>query len=254
MSTIISRLLERFVFTIPVPDPVLAPEPAVFFSEEREYDTQSETHDDQQFEWEAPDEPSEVSHDEPSEVPEEAPVPDEPEAPFPDPPVITEHLDFEIDEVSDPEEIIELGTPMKPAPAPTPQPPRKLKMTSSLWQAENGQYKDAILTSNSKYMHITYDFPKKRTDRNHHVTKGALFFFKTKIGWVFVGVVSKVLATGVHPGTEQKFAELKIIKENRSLVYDKKDAFPNKNAMLKELGFNEISDIERMHGLIPLYM
>jgi hypothetical protein len=233
MSTIISRLLERFVFTIPVPEPVLAPEPAVFFSEEREYDTQSETHDDQQFEWEV-----------------EAPVPDESlstEAPFPDPPVITEQLDFEIDEINDPEEIIELGTPMKPAPAPTPQPPKKKVMTPSLWQAGNGEYKDTILNNIGDYIHVIYDFPKKRTDRNHLVTKGALLFVKTKIGWVLPGFVSKVVATGVYPGTEQKFAELKIKKVENTF------AFANKNAALKALGFNELTDNERMHGLIPLY-
>ena len=228
MSTIISHLLERFVFktNYEVPEPVFSPEPPV------QYDTQSETEDSQQFEWE-------VSHD-------------ETEAPFPDPPVITEQLDFEIDETTDPdEEIIELGTPMKPEPAPAPQPPKKLKMTASLWQAGNGQYKDAFLKRDGKYIHTIYDFPKKRTDRNHLVAKDALLFAKAKNKkksvWILVGVVSEVLATGIYPGTEQKFAELKITMLPNRVPFD------NKNAALEALGFNEITDNERMHGLIPLY-
>jgi len=135
------------------------------------------------------------------------------------------------------------------------------QMFSSLWQAENGQYQDAILNRDGKYNEVVYDFPKKRTDRNHLVNKDALYFVKTKIptatqkpgemklrsGWVFVGIVSEVIATGIYPGTEQKFAQLKIRKMPNTY------AFKNKNVALKELGFNELGDNERMHGLIPIY-
>ena len=55
------------------------------------------------------------------------------------------------------------------------------------------------------------------------------------------------MATGIYPGTEQKFAQLKIKKVQNTF------AFSNKNAALKALGFNELTDNERMHGLIPLY-
>ena len=226
MSTIISRLLERFVFSnnYEVPEPIMAPEP------QTDYDTQSETEDNQKFEWEVPDEPREV--------------PDEP--PYPDPPVVTETLDFEIDETSDPVEEVEPA--IKPIPTPQAPPPRTRHMTPSLWQAGNGQYRDAIVDKTDDYITVVYDFPKKRTDRNHLVTKGALLFVKTKIGWVLPGFVSKVMATGIYPGTEQKFAELKIKKVENTY------AFANKNAAIKALGFNELKDNERMHGLIPLYM
>ncbi len=232
MSTIISRLLERFVFNVPyeVPEPMMAPEPVVDYDDPIEqsplethpadYDTQSESaYPDPPFEWESP---------------------------YPDPPVVVEKpLDFEIDEVSDPVE--EAEPPIKKAsPAkPHPKPPRP--MTPSLWQAGNGQYKDQILNRDDEYIYLVYDFPKKRTDRNHLVTKGALLFVKTKIGWVLPGFVSKVIATGVYPDTGRKFAHLKIKKVENTF------AFANKNAALKALGFNEITDNERMHGLIPLY-
>lgn len=117
----------------------------------------------------------------------------------------------------------------------------------SLWQAKNGEYKDKVLSKDDKYMYVVYDFPKKRTDRNPLVKNGAFYFVKTKAGWTISGFVSKVLSTGVYDDTGLKFAKLKVKKVHNTL------AFPNKNAALTALGFTEISDYERMHGLIPLH-
>ncbi len=241
MSTIISRLLERFVFNVPyeVPEPMMAPEPVVDYdpveqsptargqepleTHHADYDTQSESaYPDPPFEWSTE---------------------------YPDPPVVVEEpLDFDIDETSDPVE--EAEPPIKTHSSSAPKPPRQTSpkvMTPSLWQAGNGQYRDQMLNRDDEYIDLVYDFPKKRTDRNHLVTKKALFFVKTKIGWVLTGFVSKVLATGVYPDTGRKFAHLKIKKVKNTI------AFANKNVAIKELGFNEITDNERMHGLIPLY-
>ena len=244
MSTIISRLLERFVFNVPyeVPEPMMAPEPVVDYDDPEQsetarghsplethpadYDTQSESaYPNPPFEWESP---------------------------YPDPPVVVEEpLDFEIDETNDPveeaEPPIKKASPAKPAPKSTSRQTSPKVITPSLWQAGNGQYRDQMLNRYDEHIDLVYDFPKKRTDRNHLVTKKALFFVKTKIGWVLLGFVSEVLATGVYPDTGRKFAHLKIKKVKNTI------AFANKNVAIKELGFNEITDNERMHGLIPLY-
>jgi hypothetical protein len=250
MSTIISRLLERFVFNVPyeVPEPMMAPEPVVDYDDPVE---QSETARGQ-----SPLETHPVDYDTQSESALEYPDPPfEWSTEYPDPPVVPEEpLDFEIDEVSDEpskvsDPVEEVEPPMKKAspvkPTVPPKPARP--MTPSLWQAGNGQYRDQMLNRDDEYIYLVYDFPKKRTDRNHLVTKGALLFVKTKIGWVLPGFVSKVLATGVYPDTGRKFAHLKIKKVENTF------AFANKNAALKALGFNELTDNERMHGLIPLY-
>lgn len=117
------------------------------------------------------------------------------------------------------------------------------KMTPSLWQSRDRNYTDKILKKNNKYMYVNYDFPKKRTARNHLVTRGALFFLKTKSGWVLAGVVSKVISIG----PDQKFANIRVKRIHNNLV------FRNKNEALLTLGFEDINDTERMNGLIPLY-
>jgi hypothetical protein len=130
---------------------------------------------------------------------------------------------------------------------PEPKPKQESKMTPSLWQAQNGLYRDAVLKDGEKHVSIVYDYPRVRTDRNHLVAKDALFFVKVKAGWKIAGIVYQVVSTGTHPGTDQRYAELILTRMDNDRV------FQNKNVAIQELGFKPIDENERMHGLIPLY-
>jgi len=103
-------------------------------------------------------------------------------------------------------------------------------MTPSLWQANQGLYRDSVLKHDDKFLRMVYDYPMKRTDRNHLVTKGALFFIKIRAGWKLAGIVLEVVSTGTHPGTTQKYAELSITR------IDSEEVFVNKATAIQELG------------------
>ena len=143
-------------------------------------------------------------------------------------------MTFEIDEYSEPPVV--QARPMVP----------------SLWQAGNGLYKDMSLENYEDTFTMVYDYPRKRTDRNHLVRKGAMMFIKSKTkskkGWRLAGRVMKVVSVGYYPeNPQQKYAEL-LIQKMLSTPYS------NKNEVIGRLGFRPLSDNERMHGLIPLYL
>ena len=97
---------------------------------------------------------------------------------------------------------------------------------------------------------MVYDFPQKRTDRNHLVKSGALLFMKSKIGWRIAGVVHRVQSMGLYPESQQKFAQL-LVRKMEPEFYS--IGFATKNAAVEYLGFKSLSENERMFGLIPLY-
>ena len=123
--------------------------------------------------------------------------------------------------------------------------------TPSLWHSDGTKYNDQILIRDGKCFTILYDYPKKMTDRNHLVTKGALYFMKHKFKdgfkWVFMGVVVEVIAKGVYPDTGCKFAALRVKK------FYNEEKFSNKNEAIAFWGFRPVGDNERTHGLIPLF-
>lgn len=142
-----------------------------------------------------------------------------------------EKLVFEIDDVTD-------------------VPPVVSRMVPSLWHAGNGQYKDAVLEKDDDKFSLLYDFPKKRTDRNHLVRAGAMMFMKTKIGWRFAGVVQQVVSTGYYEGTDQKYSELLVKKSEKK---DLELGFNTKNTAIDYYGFKPLGEGENIYGLIPLY-
>jgi hypothetical protein len=158
-----------------------------------------------------------------------------------------EPMTFEIDDFSEP-------------PVSAAVVPARSNMTPSLWQAGNGMYKDKYITDDDETFTIVYDYPRKRTDRNHLVMEGALMFLKkkskskagiekSKAGWCLAGKVEKVLDSKYYPhDQEQKWALLLIRKEA-----ELREPCKNKNDAIAPLGFRPLSDFERMHGLIPLY-
>ncbi len=158
-----------------------------------------------------------------------------------------EPMTFEIDDFSEP-------------PVSAAVVPARSNMTPSLWQAGNGMYRDKYIADDDETFTIVYDYPRKRTDRNHLVMEGALVFLKkkskskagiekSKAGWCLAGKVEKVLDSKYYPyDQEQKWALLLIRKEA-----ELREPCKNKNDAIAPLGFRPLSDFERMHGLIPLY-
>jgi hypothetical protein len=82
--------------------------------------------------------------------------------------------------------------------------------------------------------------PNKRRDRDHLIRIRALYCLKTKKGWRFIGHLTQTHEIGDNQVC---------VTVNR---WGPERYYPNKNALLEAMGFNPISDYERMHGLTPV--
>ncbi len=121
-----------------------------------------------------------------------------------------------------------------------------LRPVSSFWANQKRlKYHDVQLNKNQ----WLYDKPAKRRDRDHLLVPDSLFFVKFRSGpakgWRLIGRVTKVEPTN---------------NENQVLITvepwrGSPKGFNSKNAILEHLGsFKELSDHERIFGLIPLHI
>jgi hypothetical protein len=113
---------------------------------------------------------------------------------------------------------------------------------SSLWSNRIRDYNDYQCHINKDVFY--YDKPAKHRHRDHLIKKYALLFVKTRKGWRFIGHVTRV----EEVDDTDKQVRLTVNRWGPERYY------PNKNEILKAMGFESISDYERMHGLIPLIM
>jgi hypothetical protein len=111
---------------------------------------------------------------------------------------------------------------------------------SSLWSNRIRNYNDYQSHINKDQFY--YDKPAKHRYRDHLIKKYALLFVKTRKGWRFIGHVTRV----EEVDDTDKQLRLTVDRWGPARYY------PNKNEILEAMGFEPISDYERMHGLIPL--
>ena len=121
-----------------------------------------------------------------------------------------------------------------------------LRPVSSFWANQKRvKYYDVQLTKNQ----WLYDKPAQRRDRDHLLVPDSLFFLNIRRGaakgWRLIGRVIKV------DPTDNENQVILTIEPWR----DSPKGFSTKNAILEHLGsFKELSDHERIFGLIPLHI
>ncbi len=132
---------------------------------------------------------------------------------------------------------VQLPRVQLPAPAPTVQLPVVVKLPTLWCNQKRIKYHDEKLSKN-KWL---YNKPAKRRDRDHLLVPNALFFLRVDKEWVLLGRVSKVEPTD---------DEMQVMLTIRPWGDDVRGR--TKNDVLDALGFRELSNQERMWGLIPV--